>query len=242
MIRTQDDLRATLEHHARSQPPEAERLVAVIRSLSAEMNRPVAPPRRTRPLMVAAAVIAIAVTAIVVIGRHSAPIVDRSASAPVVAAPFAFTAVDGQTEYSYPSDQRGQMPELAGNDRSGTPVGLPQFDGQVTVINVWGSWCAPCRDEAAALGSAYRALHPQDVAFLGIDVRDTVAGSGTPSRPYPSIFDPDMKSLLPIRGFPIGSLPMTIVLDRQHRVAHLWLQEVTEPELTATVTALLAEG
>ena len=44
--------------------------------------------------------------------------------------------------------------------------------GKVTVVNFWGSWCAPCRAEMPGLVKAYDDLKNDDVAFLGINVRD----------------------------------------------------------------------
>lgn len=82
--------------------------------------------------------------------------------------------------------------------------------------------------------------------FIGIDVRDTRAGGRdfhtSFDVPYPSIFDPSMRTLLSLRGFPTSSIPSTIVLDREHRVAQIWLRRITATELTATVRAIATEA
>ncbi len=68
--------------------------------------------------------------------------------------------------------------------------------------------------------------------FLGVNVKDTKdAGAdflASKQVTYPSIYDPSMRTLLSIRGFPPGSIPSTIVIDRQGRVAHIWLRAITE--------------
>ena len=59
---------------------------------------------------------------------------------------------------------------------------------------------------------------------------------------FPSIFDPSMRTLLSVQGFPTSSIPSTIVLDRQHRVAHIFLGAVTAQQLDPVVAAVAAEG
>jgi peroxiredoxin len=58
---------------------------------------------------------------------------------------------------------------------------------------------------------------------------------------YPSIFDTSMRTLLSIRGYPATAIPSTIVLDRQHRVAHIWLDAVTTQQLVDAITPIAAE-
>ena len=100
------------------------------------------------------------------------------------------------------------------------------------MLNFWGSWCGPCRAEAPDLEEAATALAPQGVQFLGVNVKDTrEAGAdflASKQVSYPSIYDPSMRTLLSIAGFPTGSIPSTIVIDRQGRVAHIWLGQITD--------------
>ena len=114
------------------------------------------------------------------------------------------------------------------------------------VLNFWGSWCGPCRAEAPDLEEGAVALAPQGVQFLGINVKDTQAAGAdfvaSKQVSYPSIYDPSMRTMLSIRGFPTGSIPATIVVDRRGRIAHVWLEEITDSaQLIDTVTAVAAE-
>lgn len=160
---------------------------------------------------------------------------------------FTFVSPGGQTEFAYPPDERGTVAELSGEDVAGDgSVAVADYADQVVVLNFWGSWCAPCRAEAPALDEAAAVLAPAGVQFLGINVKDTKSDAAdflaSKQVSYPSIFDPSMRTLLAIRGYPASGIPSTIVLDRQGRVAHIWLRAINDPqELIDVVGAIAAE-
>jgi thiol-disulfide isomerase/thioredoxin len=108
-------------------------------------------------------------------------------------------------------------PALAGIDPvSGKRVSLAQWKGRPVLVNLWGSWCHPCRDEAKEL-RAFLARHPGSV--LGIDVEDSKSGARSFQQRYrvhfPSIFDPldVLVNRLKAQG-----TPTTFFLDRKHRI------------------------
>lgn len=159
---------------------------------------------------------------------------------------FSFSSPGGASEISYSGENRQPVPELSGPKLVGEgTIGLSDFADKVVVLNFWGSWCPPCRAEAEDLRRAALALEPDGVQFLGIDIRDTrQAGADFQASfkvPYPSIFDPSMRTLLALRGYPSNAIPSTIVLDRKHRVAQIWLRPVTEREVVAVVSLIAAE-
>ena len=153
----------------------------------------------------------------------------------------------GKTDFAYPPDQRGTVADLSGQNLVGDgTLALSDYAGKVVVLNFWGSWCAPCRAEAPELEQAAAALAPLGVQFLGVNVRDTKeAGADfvtSKQVSYPSIYDPSMRTLLAIRGFPTSAIPSTIVIDKQGRVAHILLDPITDPQqLIGPVSAIAAE-
>jgi thiol-disulfide isomerase/thioredoxin len=160
---------------------------------------------------------------------------------------FQFVAPGGQTQISYPQAQRRPLAPVAGDSllAAGQPISSAQSRGQVVVVNIWGSWCGPCRGEAPALEQVAAASAPRGVAFLGVDVRDDrdAAADFVRSRgiTYPSIFDPPGRSLLVLSGYPRNAVPSTIVLDRAHRVAAVFLTAVLASDLQPVVDRIAAE-
>jgi thiol-disulfide isomerase/thioredoxin len=161
---------------------------------------------------------------------------------------FEFVSPGGKTDIFYdPPASRGTVGELAGDSLTepGTTVSLARYADQVVVLNVWGSWCGPCRSEAAELVRVAGETAGQGVQFLGIDVRDGRQAGADFARDfgltYPSIFDPPGRTLFALAGLPRSVVPLTIVLDRHHRVAAVFLHAVHVQDLQPVVQRVAAE-
>lgn len=163
---------------------------------------------------------------------------------------FEFVAPGGKTDIFYdPPESRGRPGPLSGPDlmNPDKTISLDDFAGKVVVINVWGQWCAPCRAEISQLEKVYDATKGSGVAFLGIDVRDSnrdAAHDFVVDRKvtYPSIYDPSMRTMIAFGGkYPTTVIPSTIVLDREHRVAAVFLRELLAEDLQPVVERLAAE-
>jgi thiol-disulfide isomerase/thioredoxin len=163
---------------------------------------------------------------------------------------FEFVSPGGKTDILYdPPSRRGRPgpivgPELMDPART---VSVDDFAGKVVVINVWGQWCGPCRSEASALQQVYDATKGGGVTMLGIDVRDNnreAAQDFVKDRKvtFPSIYDPAMRTMIAFGGkYPTSVIPSTLVLDRSHRVAAVFLREVLADDLRPLVTRVAAE-
>lgn len=158
---------------------------------------------------------------------------------------FEFVAPGGQTTIIYdPPSSRGRAPAISGPSllHDGQTVGVSDYPGKVVVLNIWGSWCGPCRVEAPELQS----LQEQTgAAVLGIDVRDDRSAATDFVRDrgiaFDSIFDPPGRSLAALSGYPRNTVPSTIVIDPQGRVAAVYLTSIRVSELAPLVKRLQAE-
>lgn len=133
------------------------------------------------------------------------------------------TAVDPRVILIAVADRKAG-PQLSGTLVDGTAFDLSSWAGRPVVVNVWGSWCPPCKEEQPDLVSAATRLIPTGVEFLGLDQDDTPANALAHNRhygvTYPSLSDTSGRNLLSFRGLiPPSSVPTTVVLDAQHRVA-----------------------
>jgi len=126
---------------------------------------------------------------------------------------------------------------VAGTTLDGDDVSLSDYRGKVVVVNVWGSWCPPCRAEAPMLAAAARDLGRRGVVFLGINSRNPEqAGPRAFERrfkvPYDSIYDPTGRTLLAFRGtLPANAIPSTVVVDAEGRVAASVIGSITRTTL-----------
>jgi thiol-disulfide isomerase/thioredoxin len=163
---------------------------------------------------------------------------------------FEFVAPGGKTDIVYdPPDSRGRPGKISGpelTDPSRT-VSLDDFAGKVVVINVWGQWCGPCRSEIPELQKVYDATRADGVEFLGIDVRDNNRDAAVDfvtdrKVTFPSIYDPAMRTMIAFGGrYPTTVIPSTVVLDRRHRVAAVFLRELLAEDLLPVVQRLASE-
>lgn len=186
-------------------------------------------------------VIAVALTALLGVGL----VAGCSSSSSTSGSQSRFVAGDG-TLVLIPADERKPAPEITGTTLTDQPFALADYRGKVVALNVWASWCAPCRAEAPALNQLSTELGPKGVQFIGLDTRDTKASAEAFVRrfdvQYPNVWDPDAQLQLAFRdSLPPQAIPSTLLIDRQGRVAGRILGEVDRTQLREVLTELANE-
>jgi thiol-disulfide isomerase/thioredoxin len=150
-----------------------------------------------------------------------------------------FISGDGAVTFIKKSD-RIKAPKISGMTLMGTDY---KFDGgKVAVVNVWASWCSPCRAEEPALSALARKY--SDVEFIGILTRDNPVNAEAFSRkrniPYPTLIDDSI--LVGFRkSLPANAIPSTVVIDETGKVAARISGAVTVASLTDLIERVSAE-
>ena len=144
---------------------------------------------------------------------------------------------------------RGEPISFESVTDSGDDVSSDDYAGKVLVLNFWYAGCPPCRVEAPELDEVNQAFAGQDVAFLGVNVRDQAAQSlsfaETLGVTYPSVIDADNGNLLLAFAGTVApnAVPTTLVIDKQGRVAARFLGAIDGPSsLRTIINDTLAEG
>jgi cytochrome c biogenesis protein CcmG, thiol:disulfide interchange protein DsbE len=133
---------------------------------------------------------------------------------------------------------RETLPVLGG-DGAGS---IADYEGKVVLVNVWASWCAPCRDELPLIQKAHKMLSARGGTVLGIDVKensgaalDAVEEFGLT---FPNLRDRDGSY---VREWGQTGYPENYVIDRQGKVAAVRRFPVTQKWLDETLPPLLEE-
>lgn len=127
----------------------------------------------------------------------------------------------------------------------GDPVALDEVAGDVVVVNVWGSWCGPCRAEQPELNEVAEAFVDRGVTFVGVSIRDTPAGAAGHERefaiPYDSWFDPASDYPAVFDSDVPRSVPATVLVDRAGNIAVTINGITSRAELTTLLDILASE-
>jgi thiol-disulfide isomerase/thioredoxin len=148
----------------------------------------------------------------------------------------------GQVVKYKPAD-RVASPVVKGELIKGGSYDMASHKGKVVVINFWASWCQPCRVEADDLEAVYKGA--SGVEFVGINIRDekdkaVAFHEGRAS--YPSIFDPASRIALDFHQVPPNTIPATLIIDAQGRIAVVIRKAIHRDELKPLVSEVAAES
>ena len=120
----------------------------------------------------------------------------------------------------------------------GPDVSLDRLTGRPTLLNLWATWCLPCREEMPLLQEAF-VRYGQEVRFLGVDTQDSPESAASFVSDfgigYPHILDPDgeLLSTLGVRG-----LPVTLAIDESGRIVGKSIGELDAQELQQLIETL----
>ncbi len=137
-------------------------------------------------------------------------------------------------------------PSVSGPAVGGGTLKLAAYRGHVVVLNFWGSWCTPCREEAPGLSALATHFQATGVRFLGIDIRDSPASAQAFMSDfritYPSLNDPSDNLALDFRNtVPPAGIPTTLVISRTGRITARVIGEATYDGLKTLVQRAAAE-
>jgi thiol-disulfide isomerase/thioredoxin len=140
-----------------------------------------------------------------------------------------------QNMIPYPAGHRPVAPDFTATSLTGKPINFASYRGKIVVVNVWGSWCGPCRSEAPTMKYLDEQYGPQGIVFLGDDIQDTPTDAlnflQSQGITYPSVNDASgaveerLAMVVPING-----PPTTLVIDKTGHIAGMIDGPVTYPE------------
>jgi len=195
------------------------------------------PSRRARRIVVAALLLAAALVVSACTGGSDA--VDQTANTQ-----FRYVAATKLGTVIKASDRKPAGP-LSGELLSGGTYSLSSDRGHVVVLNFWATWCGPCVTETPQLDALYRQRKASGVRFVGLDVKDSRDSARDFVRDkditYPIVFDPNAKTALQLGHIPAAGLPVTPVIDKQGRVAAVYIGSVLPADLAPVLNQLVAE-
>ena len=127
-----------------------------------------------------------------------------------------------------------------------TELSLADLQGRVVIVNFWASWCGPCRIEQPDLNQVHALLPDTEVVLIGVNIEDTAANALAHLTEfdvaYLSLFDPVNELAGRFSGIGARTIPTTILLDPQGRVAARLLGLTDTREIVALAGAVLGTG
>jgi cytochrome c biogenesis protein CcmG/thiol:disulfide interchange protein DsbE len=121
-------------------------------------------------------------------------------------------------------------------------LALASLRGRAVVLNVWASWCIPCKEEAPYLEQLSRA-HRSDVVFVGLDAKDFREDARRFASRYeltfPLVYDGPGKTL---GGYGVTGFPETFVIDRDGHVVRAFAGAVNGPDERVQLRSAIADA
>jgi cytochrome c biogenesis protein CcmG/thiol:disulfide interchange protein DsbE len=133
-------------------------------------------------------------------------------------------------------------PDFVLPDANGKTTRLSDLRGQVVLVNLWATWCPPCRAEMPDLAAVYNEFKTQGLVVLGVndqERQETVTGFlASNPLPYLILLDPDSRVA---RAYGTDFLPASFLIDRRGILRATLPGQSSRAKLEAAVKPLLAE-
>jgi peroxiredoxin len=135
---------------------------------------------------------------------------------------------------------------MNGTLMTGASYRLSSDVGQVVVLNYFASWCPPCQTETPQFDSVYRDRKNKGVTFVGVDAKDSPKGAAASwiqakDITFPVLYDPKAQTALELGGVPIVTLPATVLIDKQGKVAAVYQSSMLPADLNPLLDQLVKE-
>ncbi|WP_433698673.1 TlpA family protein disulfide reductase [Nocardiopsis sp. CA-288880] len=156
-----------------------------------------------------------------------------------------FISGDGSST-TFEAAERVEAPEVEGTTLDGDAVSLGDYEGGIVVLNVWASWCGPCRAEQPVLDEVHAEYGDLGVDFLGVNIKDdeTAARAYLSDKDvaYPSLYDQPGEVPQAFRDtVPPRAIPSTLVIDPDGRIAARVIGPTTYGQLTGLLNPVVVE-
>ena len=156
-----------------------------------------------------------------------------------------FVSGDGSATV-FEAGDRVPVPEVGGTTFEGDELALADYEGRILVLNVWASWCGPCRAEQPVLDEVFAEYGDLGVDFLGVNIKDneTAALAYTENKgvEYPSLYDQPGEIPQAFREtVPPRAIPSTLVISPEGEIAARVIGPTTYGQLTGLLDPLVVE-
>ena len=156
-----------------------------------------------------------------------------------------FISGDGSATV-FDAGERDPAPDVEGTNFEDEDLALSDYEGEILVVNVWASWCGPCRSEQPVLDEVHQEYADLGVEFLGVNIKDdrTAAEAYTESKDvaYPSLYDQPGEVPQAFREtVPPRAIPSTLVIDPEGGIAARVIGPTTYGQLTDLLNPLVTE-
>ncbi|WP_460772483.1 TlpA family protein disulfide reductase [Nocardiopsis nanhaiensis] len=156
-----------------------------------------------------------------------------------------FIAGDGSATV-FEAGERDAAPDVTGTTFDGDELSLSEYEGEILVLNVWASWCGPCREEQPVLDEVHTEYGELGVDFLGVNIKDNetaaLAYIDNGDILYPSLNDQPGEVPQAFRDtVPPRAIPSTLIIDPDGDIAARVIGPTTYGQLTDLIDPLVVE-